>query len=150
MTPLNTRLACRAHAPLEDALGPSEVRELLAVRDALCARIRERRACLRSALQAAGVGLAEALASAPSSTIQFYLDANERPDRSLHVLRTLARNLDSSPFVVTTAVNAELSSSQRLYLRRQAQRLQALVQALSSVEMQLASSEHRAFQAANR
>ncbi|HEY3235630.1 MAG TPA: hypothetical protein VGJ84_13015 [Polyangiaceae bacterium] len=137
----------KASTPITTGCGRErifEARDLLSVRDELCARIRERRACLQSALQVAGIGLAEALAEAPSSTVQLFFDANERRVGRLHALRMLSQDLALSPFALKTAVSVELSSSQRLHLRRQAHRLNALVQALSSVDAQLSSPSRRA------
>jgi hypothetical protein len=127
-----------------------EVRGLLSVRDALFARMRERRACIRSALEAAGVSFADALAEAPSSTMQLFLDSNEREHRNFHGLRALSQDLKLSPFVVTTGVSVEISSALRLHLRLQVNRLDALAHALCSVESQLDSFAHGVPLAANR
>jgi hypothetical protein len=127
-----------------------EVRDLLSVHEALTDRIRQRRLCLRSALQVLGGSLADALAEAPSATVQVFFDANEQGLDSLQTLRTLARELQVSSFVVRTGVSAEISHGLRLHLRLQARRLDALVRTLSSVESQLESFTHRAAHVAQR
>lgn len=129
---------------------PFEVDDLLSVRDALWARIRERRISIRSALPVVGDCLAAALAEAPPSTLRFFLDANESGLSSLQTLRSLSRDLDVSPFVAMTGVRAEISPALRLHLRVQAQRLEALLHTLSSVETQLVGFTQRAPQFAQR
>ncbi|HET7540874.1 MAG TPA: hypothetical protein VFK05_13420 [Polyangiaceae bacterium] len=150
MALLNLTLDPRAGAILADTLEAAEARELLSVREALCARIRERRTSLRNALQLAGISLAEELAQALASTVQLFLEVSERRVGNLHSLRTLSRALDRSPFVVATAVSADLSHAQRHHLRLQAQRLQALSQALSEVDARLAGFQPHSPQVANR
>jgi len=118
-----------------------ETRDLLPVRDALRARIRERRTCIRSSLQVLETNLAEALAEASSLTVQLFLDINERRPGSVQALRALSRDLGLSPFTVKTGVDVELSHALRLHLEQQARRLAALVQTLSAVESQLAGSD---------
>ena len=116
-----------------------EVHDLLSVREVLAERICQRRLCLRSALQVLGGSLADALAEAPSATVQHFFDANEHSLGNLQTLRTLSRELRVSFFVVRTGVKTEISHGLRLHLRLQARRLDALVRTLSSVESQLES-----------
>ena len=133
-----------------DSQAAFEVRDLLSVRDALCARMRERQSCIRSALEAAGVSFAAALAEAPSSTMQLFLDANERGGTSLLAVRVLSQALKLSSFIIMSGARLEISPGLRLHLSLQVQRLEALAQALSSVESQLASFAPRAPRAASR
>jgi hypothetical protein len=127
-----------------------EVRDLLSVRDALAARMRERRTSIRNALEAAGVSYAGTLAEAPCSTLQLFLDSNERDRRNFQGLHTLAQDLKLSSFVVTAGVRVEISQGLRLRLRLQLDRLGALAHALESVESQLADFTYRVPLAASR
>jgi hypothetical protein len=127
-----------------------EVRDLLSVRDALTARVCERRTSIRSALEAAGVSYAAALAEAPCSTLRLFLDSNERDRRDFQGLHSLAQDLKLSSFVVRAGVSVEISHGLRLRLRLQLNRLAALAHALESVESQLANFAYRLPLAASR
>jgi len=151
MEPLNTKIAQpSATRDGRQSSATFEAHDLLSVREALSERIGQRRLSLRSALQVLGGGLADALADAPSSTVQLFFDANEHGLDSLQTLRRLSRELQVSFFVVRTGVSADISDGLRRHLRLQARRLDALLLTLSSVESQLAGFDLRAAQVALR
>jgi len=112
--------------------------------------MRERRTSIRNALDAAGVSYAATLAEAPCATLHLFLDSNERERRNFQALHTLSQDLKLSSFVVMTGVRIEISYGLRLHLRLQLNRLDALVQALGSIEAQLAGFTYRVPLAANR